>query len=149
MIKINNALSKINNLAFDTAPIIYFIEANPLYDVLVTNIFDRVSRGEILGFTSVLTLTEVLIHPLRKKDSNLHQAYRTLLTKSSYFIVKIITAEIAERAAELRAKYNLRTPDALQVATAIDVGCDAFLINDNGLKKVIEINVLILDDLEL
>ena len=27
------------NLAFDTAPIIYFIEANPAYDELVSDIF--------------------------------------------------------------------------------------------------------------
>jgi len=60
-----------------------------------------------------------------------------------------ISAGVAESAADLRARYNLRTPDALHVATAIDAGCDAFLTNDTGIKRVQEIAVLVLDDLEL
>jgi predicted nucleic acid-binding protein len=52
-------------------------------------------------------------------------------------------------AAELRARYNLRTPDALHIACAIDTGCDAFLTNDTGIKRVNEIRILVLDDLEL
>jgi ABC-type uncharacterized transport system fused permease/ATPase subunit len=33
-------------------------------------------------------------------------------------------------AARLRADSRLRTPDALQLAAAIESGCDAFLCND-------------------
>jgi predicted nucleic acid-binding protein len=46
----------------------------------------------------------------------------------------------------LRARYNLRTPDALQVATALVRRCEAFLTNDARLKRVTEIRVLTLDD---
>lgn len=60
-----------------------------------------------------------------------------------------VTSTIAENAARLRAKYNLRTPDALHVATALQTNCNAFLTNDLGLKRVNEIVVLVLDDLEL
>jgi predicted nucleic acid-binding protein len=49
----------------------------------------------------------------------------------------------------LRATYNLKTPDALQVAAALHAGCDIFLTNDFGIKRVKEIHVLVLDDLEL
>jgi hypothetical protein len=38
---------------------------------------------------------------------------------------------------------------ALQVATAIAAGCDAFLTNDAGLKRVTEIIILMLDEREL
>jgi predicted nucleic acid-binding protein len=37
----------------------------------------------------------------------------------------------------------------LQVAAALNVGCQAFLTNDMTLKRVIELRVLILDELEL
>ncbi len=60
-----------------------------------------------------------------------------------------ITTGIAELAADLRARYNLRTPDALHVAAAIDGGCDAFLTNDVDIRHVKEIKVLVLDELEL
>jgi predicted nucleic acid-binding protein len=52
------------------------------------------------------------------------------------------------QAAELRAKYNLRTADALQVASALSVNCDTFLTNDKQLNRLTELRVLVLDDLE-
>ena len=45
--KLDDALQGVSSLAFDTAPIIYFVEANPTYDKLVTNIFNRVAAGEL------------------------------------------------------------------------------------------------------
>lgn len=55
----------------------------------------------------------------------------------------------ASSAASLRARYQLKTPDALDVATAIEMGCDAFLTNDAGIKRVTELHVLILNEIEL
>jgi hypothetical protein len=57
--KLDDALNGVSRLAFDTAPIIYFIEANPAYDNLVSNIFNRVKFGEIEGWISVISLSEV------------------------------------------------------------------------------------------
>jgi predicted nucleic acid-binding protein len=55
----------------------------------------------------------------------------------------------AKRAATLRAVYDLRTPDALQIATALEFNCQAVLTNDKQLQRVTELRVLILDELEL
>jgi predicted nucleic acid-binding protein len=55
---------------------------------------------------------------------------------------------VAESAAELRARYNLSLTDALQMAAALAAGCDAFLTNDTALKRVTELRVLVLDDLQ-
>jgi predicted nucleic acid-binding protein len=60
-----------------------------------------------------------------------------------------LEATIARRAAELRASYNMSLTDACQVATALAAGCDALLTNDVGLKRVQEITMLVLDELEL
>lgn len=54
----------------------------------------------------------------------------------------------AERAAELRAHYNLTLTDAFQIAAALTAGCDAFPTNDAALKRVTELTVLVLDELE-
>jgi predicted nucleic acid-binding protein len=50
-------------------------------------------------------------------------------------------------AAEVRARYNLRTPDALQVAAASALQCEAMLTNDSSLKRVTELKIILLDDL--
>jgi predicted nucleic acid-binding protein len=56
-----------------------------------------------------------------------------------------VTDDIAERAAFLRARYNLRTPDAIQVATALISGSPAFLTNDKSLSSIEGIDIVILD----
>ncbi len=52
-------------VGLDTAPLIYFIDQNETYLELVRAFFHAMSQGEFQVVTSVLTLTEVLVHPLR------------------------------------------------------------------------------------
>jgi predicted nucleic acid-binding protein len=44
------------------------------------------------------------------------------------------------------AQVNTIFIDAIQISTSIDVGADAFLTNDDKLKQVKEIKVLVLKD---
>jgi predicted nucleic acid-binding protein len=58
-----------------------------------------------------------------------------------------LTATIAERAAGLRAEHNLRTPDAIQLATALESGASHFLTNDADLARVSNVKLLLLNKL--
>jgi predicted nucleic acid-binding protein len=58
-----------------------------------------------------------------------------------------VSAPIAEEAARLRAKHNLRTPDSIQIATAINAGAMSFLTNDAQLAGQWIPNILVLDHL--
>jgi len=147
--KLDDALQGVSSLAFDTAPIIYFVEANPAYDKLVANIFNRVAAGELEGWTSVISLSEVLVQPIVSGRKDLQKRYRELLLNSANFHTFPITATVAEDAARIRAAYSLRLPDAIQIAFAIDAGCQAIVCNDYSMRRVTELQVLILDDLEL
>jgi predicted nucleic acid-binding protein len=60
-----------------------------------------------------------------------------------------ISAMVAEDAARIRATYGLRLPDAIQMAFALDAGCEAIICNDQSMRRVTELLILILDDLEL
>ncbi len=54
---------------------------------------------------------------------------------------------MAERAGKLRGRYPfLRALDAIQIAVALNVGADAFLTNDVKLKRVNELNAIVLKD---
>ncbi len=50
-----------------------------------------------------------------------------------------VSAAVIELATELRAKYNLKTPDALHYATAVDVGATVFLTGDRALLRCFEV----------
>ena len=147
--KLDDALRGVSRLAFDTAPIIYFVEANPTYDELVSNIFNRVAAGELEGWTSVISLSEVLVQPLASERDDLRQLYRELLLNSSNFHTISINAAVAESAARMRANYGLRLPDAIQIALAVETGCEALLCNDHSMRRVTGLRVLVLDDLEI
>lgn len=147
--RIGDALAGVQRLYIETAPLIYYVEENPVYVSRMDAIIDRIESTPIEVVSSVITLTEVLIHPLRLGNKRLEQEYRDILLHSGGFRLLSITSQIAEAAAELRARYNLRTPDALHVAAAVDAGCDAFLSNDADLQRIKEIPILVLDELEL
>ena len=147
--KLDDALAGVDRLGLDTPPFIYLIERNPAYLDLVREVFRRITAGLLTAHSSVITLTEVLTQPYRVGNDALARRYRRFLLRSRNFSLDPITADSAEQAAGLRARYGLRTPDALQIATALAAGCAVFLTNDARLQRVSELRVLVLDDLEL
>lgn len=146
VVRLEDALRGITSIGLDTSPLIYFIEFHPMFGLVAREIFHRVSIGTIVGYCSNLIRTETLTHPLRRGDHVQAEAYRAL-----FLNLRMIDVDgmIAERAADLRARYNLRTPDAIHIATAIVAGCDAFLTNDLALRRVTELRVLTLSTLAL
>jgi predicted nucleic acid-binding protein len=148
-VKVATALKNVSRLAFDSAPIIYYVEGRPGYTDRMRTIVRLMTKGQITAFSSVITLTEVLVKPLAQGNIKLVNNYRNMLLSGRAFHLISITPNIAEHGADLRARYNLKTPDALQIAVALDQHCDAFLTNDLGLKRVTEVQVLVLDELSL
>jgi predicted nucleic acid-binding protein len=133
-------------ICIDTAPVIYFIEENPKYRNVIRPVFVEIDLGNIEAITSTITLLEVLVHPLRVGNETLAGKYREILLFSEGLTTIEILHEISEIASRLRAKYSIRTPDAIQIAVGIRYGASKFLTNDPDLKKVSDIEVLVLDD---
>ncbi|MCO5248162.1 MAG: PIN domain-containing protein [Chitinophagales bacterium] len=73
--------------------------------------------------------------------------YKNILTTAPSIELYDVSSKVADQAAQLRAKYNLRTPDSIQLATCLEVGADYFLTNDHRLKIVSEIDVITMNDL--
>jgi predicted nucleic acid-binding protein len=90
---------------------------------------------------------EVLVQPLRAGRPEVAQEYRDILLRSPALRAVPLDEGIAEAAANLRAQWNLRTPDAIQVATAIRAGASWFLTNDAGLAALPGVSTLVLDRL--
>lgn len=117
-------------VGLDTAPLIYFIEENPTYLETIRPFFVAMDRGEFRVVTSTVTLLEVLVHPFRRGEKELAQQYRDILLGAEGLITISLSQDIAEVAARLRASHNIRTPDAIQMATALRAGASHFLTND-------------------
>ena len=133
-------------VCIDTAPIIYFIEKHDRYLNVLRPLFAEIDAGNIEAITSTITLLEVLVQPLRTKNEGLAERYRNILLHSKGLTTFEILHEVSEMASKLRARYSIKTPDAIQIAVGILYGAKRFLTNDPALKKVSDISVLVLDE---
>ncbi|MEA1981068.1 MAG: hypothetical protein U9N54_08860 [candidate division Zixibacteria bacterium] len=75
---------------------------------------------------------EVLVLPLRLKKIDLAEQYRDILLNTDGLITCEISHPISELAANLRAKYLIRTPDSIQLATGIIHGAEAFITSNSN-----------------
>ena len=71
--KIRDALEGIQRLYTETAPLIYYVEEHPTYAAKMDAIFEVLEDRPIEAVSSVITLTEVLTHPLKLGNTRLVQ----------------------------------------------------------------------------
>ncbi|MBI1802309.1 MAG: PIN domain-containing protein [Chloroflexi bacterium] len=146
--KISERLQTVRRLFLDSAPVVYYVEESERYLSRVDVVFDSVDRGTLVAVTSPVTLAECLVAPYRKNQDDFKQAFTEMLVNGNNVIFVTIDEITAEKAAEMRAQHNLSLTDAFQVAVALQAGCDAFLTNDLVLKRVSELAIIVLDELE-
>jgi predicted nucleic acid-binding protein len=132
-------------IGLDTNVLIYYIEEHPVLMEKVELFINKIDDGKAIGITSYVTLLELLVKPIQEGRFDLVDQYRTILSGKLEMVP--LDEIVSIKAAELRAKYGFRTPDAIQLASVISRKGDVFVTNDKGLKKITEIRVLVLEDI--
>jgi predicted nucleic acid-binding protein len=134
-------------IGLDTNLFIYFLEEHPRYGSWCASLFDLIERGHNPAVTSTVTLLELLVQPYRNQKEELAQKIFALASSYPKIEWVPVTMNLADRAADLRARYRLSTPDAIQVATAIGHKATRFYGNDRSLRRVKEIECVIMNEL--
>jgi predicted nucleic acid-binding protein len=134
-------------IALDTSIFIYQLEANVRYLALTNHIFSWLEQPGSSSITSTTTMTEVLVQPYRALDEQRVDEFFGLL--STYPNLEWIAPDlqIADRAAQIRARHRLKTPDALQAATAVQARATGLITNDPVFERVDEFDTLVLEQL--
>lgn len=78
--KLEIAFQPVNRLFLDSAPVIYYIEMNPVYFPIIDGVFDRIESSLIRVVTSPVTLAECLILPIRQNNSSQQQLFIDIIT---------------------------------------------------------------------
>jgi predicted nucleic acid-binding protein len=140
-------LRRHQRIAVDTSVFIYQIEANSRYLGLTDPVFAWLERPEHAAVTSTITMTELLVPAYRSGAEQQVNNFYALL--STYPNLQWIapSLEIADIAARIRAAYGLRTPDALQAATAVHARATGLITNDPVFKRVGGLEALVLEGL--
>ena len=133
-------------VALDTAVFIYFIEEDERFLPIVEQVFEVIDSGSLLAVTSTMTLLETLVGPIRAGNHRLAKSYEALLSQSRGLHLVDLDRPVVRLGAKIRALAGLKTPDVLQVATALQAECTAFLTNDRQIPSIGEMRTLQLSD---
>lgn len=124
----------------DSAPLIYWLEGHRTFAERYAGLFEAHARGELAIGISTITLAEVLAGPFKRGALALAKRYERALTALD---VHPVSPAVAVSGARLRARYGLKLPDALQLATALEVGADALVTHDRDFSRVDGIRVIV------
>ncbi len=134
-------------VGLDPICFIYHMGRHPDYVEVTTEIFDLIESGKLTAVTSTLTLLTILTRAKMLGHQAAADSYKALLTTFPNLELRRSDFSIADLASDLRVRYRIGTPEAIQIATAIVEGAGAYLCDDPTLSKVMELDVVLLRDL--
>jgi len=120
----------------DSMVFVYHFEGNEEFGPAAGRLLQAAEEGRCRLVCSVISLLEVLVVPKRRGREDLCQIYREMFESFPHLSVVPVDTSIAEIASDLRATQNLRTPDAIHLATALHAGADAFVSQDARLRNL-------------
>ena len=113
----------------DSCLVIYQVEKHPVWSDRVDAMM--AGSGDAVLVLSGLVKAECLVRPIRSGDRQLQLDFQTYFAGS-------LSLDLPEpaflAAADLRARFNLKMPDALHLACARHHGCAALWTNDSRLS---------------
>jgi predicted nucleic acid-binding protein len=124
-------------IALDTNILIYFLEGIEPQSSKVEKVLSKFMKAEDEGIISTITVAEILTGFYIAGDVDKAAKVKKLLndlTLNSFKIVPV-TFEIADLAANFRAKRGGRLPDALIVATALNQKASLIYSQDKDLQR--------------
>jgi len=131
-------------VALDTCVLIYYFEENPEFHAPASEIINTVVAQGPEAAVSTMALLELQVGPYGKDAGDEADYYYDTLAVLPNFSWHPMTYEIADHAARLRAAHNLRVPDAVHLATALEAEATLFVTNDRALPDIEGIEYLVL-----
>lgn len=128
---------------FDASALIYLIEgAEPFAAKVRKELAAAARKHPDLGAAmSRLSWLECRVGPMKGNDSATLAAFDAFFARTDLVWVEL-TRDVVELAAAIRVKHGLRTPDALQAASCLQLGSDhIFLTGDKAFRRVHGLNV--------
>lgn len=131
----------------DAQVAIYSVEGHPTFSTLCDQIWRALAAGDITVSTSELTLLGCLILPLRDKDLALVSRSEAFFAQPAIWKAPV-SLDVFRSAAGFRAEHQrLKTPDAIQIATATLGICNILVTNDRDSVGCTHIPTVVLADL--
>ena len=118
----------------DSCIIIYLIEGPPSLREVIRSAFQPREGNRLVICCSDLTSLECRVGPRQKADDDLLGLFDLFFISRDVESIPL-TRKVFDLATELRARYRLKTPDAIHLAAAINGECTELWTNDDRLSK--------------
>lgn len=123
-------------IALDSMCFIYHFEQTQPYFQRVENLLSHAQTGKSQIVTSIISVLETLSSPKYSTQPEVVKEINLFFAETGYIGVFGVDWEIAQEAARLRRENkSLRTPDSIQLATALTHQANIIVTNDARLKK--------------
>ena len=127
---LRNAIQQGLTLCLDTNCLLYYFGGEQPWQQNLHPIFEARDQGKIQLITSSVTLAEVLAQAQNPAQEN-----QLLNTIRRYFDIVPVSDQTGIDAARIRQSSRVRTPDALEMATATSTSATLFITNDEQLIR--------------
>jgi len=131
---------------FDASALIYLVEGAEPFASRVRAQLGRTARKYAKVGTAVSRLSwlECRVRPARNNELTTLAAFDAFFARPDLVWVEL-NQNVVELATAIRVKHGLRTPDALQAASCLQLGIQhLFFTGDAGFKKVAGLSVIVL-----
>jgi len=126
------------SLLIDTSVVLAYLTGTERTSPDATQLFDSfIATGRNPAALSTVTVQEILVRPFRRGSAAVATAEGFLRHFAEIRIVDV-SYEIAREAARIRSATELRTPDALIIATAVVTAADVVVTNDLSWRAAID-----------
>ena len=122
----------------DSNIFIYALEASGEEGGSALQFFKEIKNKNPRVFTSVVTISEVMIKVFERKLDEKIDDYLGFISGNGAISIVEISRSTAILAAKLRAEHRFKTPDAMQIASALLCNANEFVTADRGFPKKIE-----------
>ena len=145
--KFRQDLLRYKHIGLDTMCFIYQFAQDSRFSPLTHMIFEFMENKKITATTSTISIIEAFVFPEQRGDQFLISEYEKIFLNLPGLTIVPVDWKIGRLTAKLRAQYpKVRIPDAIQLSAALFKGAQLFITNDEQLKQVKEIRVMLLKD---
>lgn len=145
-ISFERKIGKFSRVALDSVIFIYQFGQHAKFYPQTHYVFSLLDKKKLKIITSIIALIETISFSELETKPELIKAYKDFFMKTKNLETIIPNLRIADETALLRRKYHLRTPDAIQLATAIVNQVEIFITNDDRFRQVKDFPILLLKD---
>lgn len=128
---------------FDASALIYLIEGKAPFDARVRKELAVAARKhpDLGSAVSRLTWLECRVGPMKTNDNASLARFDAFFARPDLMWIEM-TRDVVELAAAIRVRHGLRTPDALQAASCLQLGSNhLFLTGDAAFRRVAGLKV--------